>query len=1150
MERLFSAFACLSLLLSVATAYTAPQRHWIRTQTLRREDGQNNYNFSDSISSLGRYVAIGSATSYRGLGEVSIRYDKGDGLQQLIALRSPSASPQITDRFGQQVLLFNYQGFTQVAVAATGTNNGMGMIYVFQQNVSNATLWPLTQTLVPPTGTYVTNFGRQMLYDGIQLIVSAERVYKSGQRFRVTSINVVGTAKFIQSDGIEATIPGDPLLIYRSVQDRRNLTYLSYYETISDATYAYNTGGSLAISGDTMVVGSSFREPLKYGSGTDGDLEVRGLTFLDGSATFNFNNVYIREGGTLTIEHYDKIRGQGGWLNLKIKNLLLIEKGGLINLTAAGYSGGATAFTSGKAPENGAFMGGGEAARSQYTGVFACDYSSTVVTGIQVRGNFATVGRGQVNSSLPFAEACGGGGSYGTKGTAGTKVACGDSGQPGPIYGEPLLSVLYRGSGGGSGFPWRVGAGGAGGNGGGVVQINAKRIINYGMIAANGADGSDGGFFSGAGGGGSGGSILLISDNLANYGFIYAKGGHGGVRASGSGSGGDFGVKGGDGGYGRIKFDVLQTQAHGHVLPRPVNITTYLGDVLIYKRNATTKQWRLRTYLPRIPAFQFIGHSVALFGNQLAVSSQQGTPIDPKQQVFLIDITNVVNDTSPYPYATLDPPVATDAAFGNRMVWHNHSLAISAAGSPAVRGVVYLYTSPNLLSHASTITPLVFTSKQPLPGDAFGEKFLLEVPNFYITLPLSQDEALPASVRRSLGCVALYKFARNISLAHSKVTCEYASVTANVTLNCTAHMFAADGQVAGDLVDLQFFHPAVDFRSIGVYTFQTNFHDAGKHPVMLSYLHQRITAPTITVTKHIDPLWSNVTCTPMTALAGNQPVVCTITTQRDSGEEIAAKEFDVIVWCLDDEIAGVEGTVGWTPFGQFRTPPADTVPTFTNDTDYTTIEPKVTFFSHGHYRFEFNPWKPGTFGVFVMYKRAALRFPNPVLIDAVAAPVSFTNSYVLCPAVARPNRTLECTLYLRENIKNSPTTLPNLAAQLSWPNVTAAGYTLSSSMVQLLNVSGVYAEEGRYSVLTYPNATGFVHVNITLGGQRVPMVPAIGVNITNTHPVACLPFARIGNSFTITSQAAQGRSDQRLYGISATIAKYSNGVGFCDNWNV
>lgn len=1119
---------------------------WHRTQTLRREDGQASYNFSDAISSLGNLVAIGSTSANRGRGEVTILRDKGGGLEQIAVIKNPTAGP-IGEQFGQSLLLFNYIGFTQVAVAAVEAQSGVGCVYLFQQRVDNETLWDYIQRLDPPTGTYVIHFGRNLIYDGTQLIISAERVYKSGPRFRVTAINIVGTSKYIQSDGVENTIGGDPMLVFRSVQDRNSKTYLAFYKTISDTDFTTDTGASISVSGDLMAVGASFREPLKYGSGTDGDLDIRDVKLLDGAASYNFNSIIIRSGGVLTVDHYETIRNMGGVMTVKVKTLLYIEKGGLINLTAAGYKGGRTAFTGSASPQDGQFLGGGGRATSKNVGVYACDYSSTVSVGVQLSETLASVSSLAINQSLPFAEACGGGGGYGTRGTSGTKVGCGESGKGGDTYGDSAGTVLYRGSGGGSGFPWKVGAGGAGGAGGGVAHISAKRIINYGSIESNGAAGSDGGFFSGAGGGGSGGTISLIGDNLANYGTILAVGGKGGVRAKGSGSGGDFGVKGGDGGYGRIKFDFLTTQSHGIVKPRPTNITTYLGDVLLYKRNSTTLEWSLKTFIPRISEFQFIGHSVALHGNLLAVASTQGTPVSPLEQVFLIDVSTIENDTSPFTYSVLNAPnPAVDRLFGYNMILQKSIFVVSAKGTAETRGVVYIYQDRDLLRHIHSVHPTVLRSRQPLPGDFFGNTITMDFPQLYVQLPLSQDESLPANLRRSAGCVPLYKFVRNISASSSYVTCDYTVVTANVTLNCTVHTFAKDNRAAGDLADIQFITPAVDFQSVGVYTFQVTLSAVGLVPIVVTYHHVSLASVVINVTDAVVPTLSLLTCEAPSYDAGEQ-VSCHIATNPGSGEEIAAKEFDVYVFDIEDPTASIDGYNSIVNGIVYRSPPSGFVVTNPLATDYYTLRPHVQYVSQGHYRTNFTTWGPGTFAVFALYKNTPLKFPNPVLLDVTLPAVNTTTSYVMCPAVATPNRTLVCMLHLL-NSKGVPTDIPTFEHQLVLTNTTKAAY--QGSIAALYAVGAVNSDEGRYSVLVKPDKAGFFFVNVTIGSATLRMIPTIGVNISAVHPVQCREYPRLPNSFAIFNQATQARADVSLYGSSATDAAYSNGVGFCDHHKV
>ena len=1121
---------------------------WIRTQRLTNERGQPGYNFSTSVSSLGNLLAVGSTSANRGKGEVVIFFDSGNGLRQVAVLRDPSGGI-IGDSFGVTTKLFVSNGFKQVAVGAT-TKAKDGRVFIFQASPADATQWTFIQLLAPPVGVYVSYFGRRLVFDGLKLLVSAERRYQSGSRFVLSFVNVIGTHDFIQSNGVDSTISGDPLLVFQSVPDRDNKAYFAFDTTIADADFSLDVGKSCSVSGNFMAVGASFREELKYGSGSDGDLIVDGVHLLDGAASYNFNSVTVKKGGVLTVDHYDSIRQIGGIMNVKVKTLFLIEDGGAVNVSGGGYLGGPTSFTSGQGAEPGQFTGGGGAAR---TNGLNCAFTDSLTVGVSINSVGGVVA-GSVQTSAPFATANGGGGGYGTAGVAGTNVYCGTSGAGGGTYGDQTLSVAYRGSGGGSGQAWSVGSGGAGGNGGGVLLISAKKFINYGHVVADGGHGSDGGFYSGAGGGGSGGSIRLRGDTLINHGYIYARGGAGGARATGSGSGGTSGVVGGSGGMGRIYFDFLLTQSHGIVVPRPDNVTTYLGDVLLYKRNVSTKEWSLFTILPRHPSMMFVGHQVAVSGNTLAVASDQLTPVNPTQKVFLIDLTTVTASmVQPnYTFTVISPPTLnSDLGFGYGLAMSNHTLVVSAAGSANVRGAVYIYKSLNLLADPGNATTLV--SSRSVAGDNFGNAIELDFPKLYVQLPLTQDVNVTTNPQRSAGNVQLFKFVRNVSAAHSYVTCEFATVTANVTLNCTVHLFATDNVACGDLHDIPFFSSpaagagstAVDFRAVGVYTFQITLLSKGVHNVSVLYQNQTVAGPLVTVTNPINVLHTNVTCSPMQVVAGKS-VLCTIHTANHSGEAIAAREFDVSVFVMDDLIVPVDGFNTITPVGVYRSPQSPTVSVGPSSTDYPLLYPTVTFVRHGVYTFQITTTKPGTYAAYIMYKREALEYPNPVVFDATMPQIFPSASSVQCPTFSAPNRTMACILYAKST-DGSPAGDPSFAKNLSSVHTVTAFLVPTSGAKMRLQVVGVFSGEGRFSILMVPPTYGSLSVAVQIHGS---FLPAAATTVAHTYNASCTQASRVLNSFTITNQAVQGSTDASVYGISATAAGYNTVTGVCDQPNI
>jgi len=167
--------------------------------------------------------------------------------------------------------------------------------------------------------------------------------------------------------------------------------------------------------------------------------------------------------------------------------------------------------------------------------------SSTTGTGIQSI-NFKAEGGG---GGAQYHCAGGGGGGYATAGTDGIRAgtACQSPGAGGPsypTYGNPSLSKLYLGSGGGAGATGYNGSwapdGGGGGSGGGIVYIASDSLVVSGYLRADGNNGTSiadvGGtdISPGGGGGGAGGSLKIEAQNI-NLGssLTLANGGTGGT---------------------------------------------------------------------------------------------------------------------------------------------------------------------------------------------------------------------------------------------------------------------------------------------------------------------------------------------------------------------------------------------------------------------------------------------------------------------------------------------------------------------------------------------------------------------------------------------------------------------------------------------
>ncbi|KAJ5071533.1 bonus isoform c-related [Anaeramoeba ignava] len=247
----------------------------------------------------------------------------------------------------------------------------------------------------------------------------------------------------------------------------------------------------------------------------------------------DFFKVVIKSGGVLTVKAWNGT--DGGCIRLNIRDKLVIESGGKIDLTGLGYRGGEAVnqATEGRAKQGESHNGKGGDQQTANNG-----------------GGGGGLGTGA------FGGYGGGGGGYGTKGKDAGANTYSSGFHPGATggdtYGDEQISTLYRGSGGGSGHPYSNGqTKGKGGNGGGALLIRARMVINDGEILCDGEKGEDGisGTYGSGGGGGSGGSILIFA-NLINNGKISALGGKGGVNTNPGYQG--ICSNGGDGGDGRI----------------------------------------------------------------------------------------------------------------------------------------------------------------------------------------------------------------------------------------------------------------------------------------------------------------------------------------------------------------------------------------------------------------------------------------------------------------------------------------------------------------------------------------------------------------------------------------------------------------------
>lgn len=286
---------------------------------------------------------------------------------------------------------------------------------------------------------------------------------------------------------------------------------------------------------------------LDVGDGSDGHLVLSSGVHVDDGSPKQYASVTLT--GTARVEVAPWNGSSGGRLDWRVKSGVFVASGAAIDVTGAGYRGGA----------------GGETANGS-TG-----WDGESPSGLGNGDPYANGGGGGGGPGVN-ASGGGGGGGYGTAGENGFVGSSGHPGYGGGTYGDAQLTVLHLGAGGGGGSldnngqPSRVT--GYGGDGGGAIRIVAGSITVEGAIRADGAagentrctGGSCAGSDDGGAGGGSGGSLHLRAADIAITGQVTARGGahglgnHDGNTAPG-GSAQDY--SGGAGGNGRIRLDFV-----------------------------------------------------------------------------------------------------------------------------------------------------------------------------------------------------------------------------------------------------------------------------------------------------------------------------------------------------------------------------------------------------------------------------------------------------------------------------------------------------------------------------------------------------------------------------------------------------------------
>ncbi len=351
-------------------------------------------------------------------------------------------------------------------------------------------------------------------------------------------------------------------------------TYLTSNSASGSATLNVNDGTKFSSGEEVLIIqiqDNTLGTPGNYEFRTIDSTSSNSLT-LENSLNNDFRSGSFADNpestATVTqvvdVPHYDSLTINGGEVNAKewdgrtggivafrASNILRFQSGGSIDVAGAGFRGGVC----GSCGDD--WDGGrGEGTTGWQLGGGTKDYSDSVSLNNGIGG-----GGSHVNNNNGGDPAAGGG--HATQGETVPDVQSSYDSEGGDTIGNPKLSNMFFGGGGGAGSdhdshspdrPERS-------DGGGIVFIAAKEIENA-NINAEGIDGKTGNHkWSGNSGGGAGGTIWVRSEDL-DISNINAEGG---ARSPDAGDG----EKGGYGGEGRIRLDYSTINGKSQVTPGP-----------------------------------------------------------------------------------------------------------------------------------------------------------------------------------------------------------------------------------------------------------------------------------------------------------------------------------------------------------------------------------------------------------------------------------------------------------------------------------------------------------------------------------------------------------------------------------------------------
>ena len=281
-----------------AYVFSEPGSGWVNmTQTakLTASDGLPGDNFGDSVSISGNTVVVGSTgiSTYDGKTSPAAAYvfsEPGSGWADMTQTAELTASGGGYSCFGSSVSISGDTVVVGAQYATIGGNSEQGAAYVFTEPASGWANMTQTAELTASDGTANANFGSSVAISGNTVLVGA---WLDTSMYVATRQNAVYT--FTEPDAGWTNMNQETKL------------------TASDGAYADDLADSVAVSGNTVVVGASdatvggiYNQGAVYvfiesAAGWTDMTQVATLTSSDGVADDGFGSSVAISGNTIVV---------------------------------------------------------------------------------------------------------------------------------------------------------------------------------------------------------------------------------------------------------------------------------------------------------------------------------------------------------------------------------------------------------------------------------------------------------------------------------------------------------------------------------------------------------------------------------------------------------------------------------------------------------------------------------------------------------------------------------------------------------------------------------------------------------------------------------------------------------------------------------